>query len=408
MNLQKNKILTCLMASSILSGCIEVADDDDNVIIGSVPCGPEHAVAYTAPILGDDFIAAVHVAAYGDGSNIELIEGGSISHSELLATVDTDYAIAGRGGYLYYLGRDSIDTLQKFYYTSPEIGLYQTANEQGYTIRNAGQDSSPNPKMIGFINNSTAILPRYAENTAWVVNLDAQTEEEFKICELDLSAYAVQVSDDPETEADETTIYPPNMERVNINENYAAITLQRLTGYTPVEPAYVAIFDLNTWQEVDTNIDSDDLKGIKLNLKNPQSSSIHGNKLYLSSLIYADNSGGIEEVDLSTLSSNTINTESGYWGVEVTENGNIYAISYNGWKSNDLVQINGSGSTAFGGNTGKHLTTLASRNNQLWVGVGGSDSDQPNLNVYDTADNTSIDSINGLIRNPTSITFIEK
>ncbi len=408
MSIKSNIFLVSLLAAGCLTGCIDESDDNSNIIIGSVPCGPEHAVAYSAPTLNANFITAVHVADFGDGSNVEFIEEEAITQSSLLAAVDTDYAISGRNGHLYYLGRDQIDTLQKYYHTSPDTGLYQTDNSKGYSTRDAGQDSSPNAKMIGFINDSTAILPRYADNKAWVVNLDAQLESEFKICELDLSAYVTQVADDPETIEDETAIYPPNMARVDINENYAAITMQRLTNWATIEPAYVAIFDLATWQEVNTNAIDAPLKGIELNLKNPQFSSLTGNKLYLSSVLYSDYSGGIEEVNLSTLSARVVNTESGYWDIEATDNGNIYAITYEGWKNNNLVQINENSRIELGNNSGKHLISLASRSNQLWVGTGAKETDQPGVSIYNTTDNTLVNTITPLQRNPESITFVEK
>ncbi len=414
MTLYFKNVLAGLIAISLLTGCLnELEDNKDNseavvedIVDGSKDeslCGPEHATAFSAQASGNSPMTVIRAADYGDGSHIEFIENGSVTQSGILASTETDYAVAGRGEYFYYMGRFGIDTFQKYYYASPESGLYQTQNNLGYSTREAGQDSSPNATMISFINSSTAILPRREENRAWVVNLDAQTESEFKICELDLSEYATTATSDGVT-----TTYPPHMYLVNINENYAAITMQRLEGYTPVKSAYVAIFDLNTWQEVDTNPAEDGLKGIELNLKNIQGSSLSGNDLYLSSLLYSDNSGGIEKVSLENMTASTINTEAGYSSVGVSNNGNIYAIRYNGWQDNGLYQINNNTSTEIDNTSGSYLTTLATNGNDLWLGFGLSGENQPKINVYNTINNVNIYTINGLLRSPVDITFIEK
>ena len=411
MNLHLKNILTGLLACSLLTGCVnELEDSSDSAQEDIIPspeenslCGPEHAVAFTAPSSGNSSTSIIRAADYGDGSHIEFIENGSVTQTGLLANTQTDYAVAGRGEYFYYMGRLGIDTFQKYYYTSPESGLYQTQNNLGYSIREAGQDNSPNATMIGFINNSTAILPRREENKAWVVNLDAQTESEFKICELDLSEYATTVISDGVT-----TTYPPHMTLVNINENYAAITMQRLEDYTPVESAYVAVFDLNTWQEIDTNPIEEGLKGIELNLKNIQGSSLSGNDLYLSSLLYSDNSGGIEKVSLENMTTTTINDESGYSSIAVSSNGNIYAISYEGWQNNGLYQIDGDTRSEIDNTSGSYLTTMTTNGNELWLGFGLSGENQPKIEVFNTINNIGTYTIDGLLRSPVGITFIEK
>ena len=84
------------------------------------------------------------------------------------------------------------NTLQKYYHTSPEAGLYQTENNLGYSTREAGSEVSPNAHNLAFINDSIAVMPRRSDDKAWIVDTSAQTEEDFKICELDLSAYSTQ------------------------------------------------------------------------------------------------------------------------------------------------------------------------------------------------------------------------
>lgn len=407
MNKTKIKLLLGLLSISTLSGCLDESDSTEDVVIGNIACGPEHATVYKATSIGNSSTAILNIAEYGDGSNIELVENNTVSQSGLLASTDTDIVISGRGEYFYRLGKQGVDTLQKYYQSSPETGLYQTENGLGYSTRDAGNDVSPNAKMIGFINDEIAILPRRETNKAWVVNLNAQTEAEFKICELDLSAYATQSTINTGTAEEAVVTYPPHMELVNINENFAAITMQRLDNFTAVGPAYTAIFDLNTWQEIDTKPNDDGLKGVELNLKNPQQSTLSGNELYLSSVIWQQ-SGGIEKVDLETFTTTTINEESGYWSIDMTSNGSLYAIAIDGYDFKGLFEIQGNSRIEIGNTSDQILTTLASREGELWVGYKGTAEVDAKVEIYSPLTNTLLDTVSPLARSPQGITFIEK
>jgi hypothetical protein len=406
MNHSKNKLLFTLFTLSTLSGCLDEADSTEEVIIGNVACGPEHATPYRSANTGSNPTTILNVAEFGDGSNIEFVENNTVTQSGLLPSTDTDIAISGRGEYFYRLGRQGIDTIQKYYRTAPEVGLYQTENGLGYSTRDAGTDTSPNAKMIGFINDSIAILPRRETSNAWVVNLDAQTESEFKICELDLSAYETESITNEGTDEETVVTYPPHMELVNVTENYAAITMQRLDNYTAVNSAYTAIFDLNTWQEVDTQPDTNGLKGIELNLKNPQQSTLTENDLYISSVIWQQ-SGGIEKIDLDTFTATIINEESGYWSIESAENGNIYAIGVDGWDYKGLFEIQGDTRSVVGNTSEQTLTTLTSRENVLWVGYKGTAEVNAKVEIYSAITNDLEGTVDSLPRSPQGISFIE-
>ncbi len=403
----KTKLLFSLFTLSSLAGCLDEADSTEDIIIGNVACGPEHATPYKPASTGSNPTTILNIAEHGDGSNIELVESNTVTQSGLLPSTDTDFAVSGRGEYFYRLGRQDIDTIQKYYRTAPEVGLYQTENGLGYSTRDAGTVTSPNAKMIGFVNDSIAILPRRETSKAWVVNLDAQTESEFKICELDLSAYETESITNEGTDEEAVITYPPHMELVNINESYAAITMQRLENYTAVNSAYTAIFDLNTWQEVDTQPDTDGLKGIELNLKNPQQSTLSGNDLYISSVIWQQ-SGGIEKIGLDTFTATTINEESGYWSINATENGNLYAIGIDGWDYKGLFEIQGDTRSVVGNTSDEILTTLTSRENELWIGYKGTAEVTAKVEIYSTLTNSLEGTINSLARSTQGISFIEE
>ena len=397
--------ISYVAVAAVLTGCIEESDDSNNQTVrtGDVPCGPEHAVSYREDTQVFDYSIATLGAVYGDGSHVDIIKDGEFRNQNLHASTQTDYTLIGNGSYYYRLGRDGIDTLQKYYLDQPLAGLYQTDNDLGFSTRSAGSEVSSNSYGLAFINESTAVMPMYALNEAWVVNTNAQTAEEFKICELDLSAYT---SDNiPDAETGEITQSPPRMSMAFVNSQYAVITMQRLyDGWTP-GTAYAAVFDLNDWSEVDTSPNSEGLNGIQLKLKNHQSGDLtsDGNRIYLASLLYADNSGGIEEIDLSTLTSKTVNTEFGYSAVETTANGNLYAISYSGWQNNALHElVSGNATSVSNDLSGTYLTALEAHGNDLWVGEGS------NLKLLkiDATTNEQTDELT-VTRPVTVVTFIE-
>ncbi len=403
------KILASILTTSLLVGCLDESDDSVEVVIGSVPCGPEHVQNFSKGILNADYITAAQMDT-GAASHVLFVESGDITQNDLIPFADKDdFVLAGRSSYFYQLGRKTIDTFQKYFYSSPEAGLYQTENELGFTLRNAGNDTSPNGHSVGFVNDSTAVISRYDADKAWVVNLDAQLESEFKTCELDLSEYNIYETS-PET-GEQVSVSVSNMDQVQIHENYAVIVLQRLDQNWVAQDAYAAIFDLNTWEEIDTNPNEDGLKGIKLELKNHQGSAIIDDSLYLTSLIYGvPNTGGIEKVDLNTLTTSIVNTQYGYSKIAITENKNVYATSYTDWEDNALHQITGATNSIIDTVSGEFLYSLSARKNELWLGVGlkGDGSNQPKLSRYNAEDNSKIGSdilVNGT---PKDIVFIEK
>lgn len=396
-----------LSTALLLTGCIEdSADSNTDVIFGNVACGPEHATSYRENTPSVDYTLAILGAAYGDGSHVDLIKnGGFLNNEQIHASTQTDYRLVGNGSYYYRLGRKDIDTLQKYYLEQPSEGLYQTDNGLGFSTRTAGSEVSSNAYDLVFINESTAIMPMYELNEAWVVNTNAQTADEFKICELDLSAYASDNTPDPDTGA--VTQSPPRMSMAFVNSQYAVITMQRLyDGWTP-GTAYAAIFNLSDWSEIDTNPNTEGLNGIELNLKNHQAGDItsDGNAIYLASLVYGTpNKGGIEKIDLDTLSTSTINTEHGYSSIETTLNGNLYALSYGAWQVNSLHEIVAGVATEVDSSlSATYLTSLEAHGNDLWVGEG---TNLKLLKVDATSNNISAQV--AVTRPVTNISFIEK
>ncbi len=422
-------LVASALSATLLAGCLEEeTTSPQKVTIGDVPCTSDHAVVYSSAEISNEYTAVLRVSDYASNT-LELVQNNSISSSDVLSTADSDYAYIGREDNLYQLGRFNIDTIQKFYKTAidSDSGLFQTDNDLGYSLRDTGIAETANPYDIGFINDSTAVIARYGKDEAWLVNLDAQQESDFKLCEIDLSHYSTSSTDSEGT----VTTYSPNMLSVHVNENYVAITMQRLNGYAAVNSAYMSIFNLNTWEEVDTNNNDADteLKGIELNLKNPQSNTQSGDDIYLGSFIYNSASGcetgetGLEKVNLDSLSSTTIDSTTCYQSVTSTSDGKIYAVdnhsSYYGEAgSNTLFEINGLTKTALSDFEDTTIETISAYNDDLWYSLPQETSGSGDTLVVTRdfevgrIDTTTNASISASVVNPSlttrAITFIDQ
>ena len=171
----------------------------------------------------------------------------------------SDYTLASFGSDVYHIGRRSIDTVEKYNSESPDEQIFS------FTTNDDGEVSSSNPYALVFANTNKAYLIRYGSSDVWVVNPNATEEADFKIGELDLSAYIP---------ADNTKGTPSPAGGV-IVDNKLYISMQRLSDSFGANTAYVAVFDVETDIEIETNNNSNDsVMGIMLSGQNPLEHSI--------------------------------------------------------------------------------------------------------------------------------------
>jgi hypothetical protein len=193
-----------------------------------------------------------------------------------------------------------------------------------------------------------AYLMRYGAAQAWIVNPSATAEEDFKIGELDLSAY------------DDGDGYPEMHTGVIVNGKLF-IALQRLdrnNGWVPTT-SYIAVFDTETDTEIDTGQGQGSLQGIELPAKNP------GGIQYLeeNNTIYvqgsgdfgatwtgrpAEYSGGIISVNPDTYETTLVVDDGNendhpygnISGLTVADSTKGYFVGYAGWGDNTLYVFN--------------------------------------------------------------------
>lgn len=354
-NIKLTRLLTVIIISQFLIACDLSNDDNDkngfNVF---------------------DDITIIQSVGSGE-SHIEFTDGISIVESGFLPQTATDYATFAKGEFFYQLGKFNIDTIQKYHIDNPELGYYPN---NGFSLRDTNDSVSANPHELIFIDESTGVITRYGKNEAWVVNLDAQDADDFVIEKLDLSHHVASTTD---SDTD------PEMSMAFIANNKLFITLQNLEGWTPTDNAKVVVFNTQSWEEIDTDEDTDGIQAISLTLKNHSSGALYDNKLYLGALVYGSsssipatpNTGGIEVINIDDYSISVATNDKAVNHVVASSNGEIFFSDYSGWENNSLYKLNSDNSYDLVSSDleGINISTLASASNSIWLGTNSFDNE---------------------------------
>lgn len=166
----------------------------------------------------------------------------------------SDYTITSNGKDVYHIGRFFIDEIAKYNSSAPDAEIFS------FTTKDDGEVSSSNPYALVFANDNKAYLIRYGSAKVWIVNPNATEQSDFKTGELDLSAYIP---------ADNTKGTPSPSAGVVV-DGKLYISMQRLSDTFSTNEAYVAVYDVTTDTEIETNHTADDgVKGILLTGRNP-------------------------------------------------------------------------------------------------------------------------------------------
>ena len=228
----KRTSLPILLAASVLLGACSSNDDSDAEDAGE-------PIAFAA------------TAVYPTGEIVQISDQYTVSGSYPATT--SDLRVETDGTNLFQLGRLDLNSLTKFDKNDTSAVGFQ------YSVN--GEETNVNPHDVVFASETKAYVLRYESPTIWIVNPSATSEEEFKIGELDISAY------DPDT-ADEDT--SPKATSGVIVDGKLYVLIQRLTGFSPIEQGYVAVFDVETDSEINTEQGAaDNVNGIPLGSLNP-------------------------------------------------------------------------------------------------------------------------------------------
>jgi len=179
----------------------------------------------------------------------------------------SDYTLSTYQADVYHVGRYGIDTIEKYNSQNPDIKVWD------YTTQDNQDSLSRNPYALISLSDSKAYLIRYGSPKVWIVNPQATEQTDFKIGELDLSAYAF-----------ENSAGTPTPSAGVINDGKLYISMQRLSDSWAPATTYIAVFDTATDEEIETNTDeTDNLMGIPLKGINPLEHSVvsANNKVYV-------------------------------------------------------------------------------------------------------------------------------
>jgi hypothetical protein len=278
--------LTLLTCATLLSGCDLENNNSDNSPVITTPLAP--AVVQTID------------PGYASSEVLFLDPANQQVSSPYFSKTKSDYTLATNGSDIYHIGKFYIDTIDKY----AAEDYYNPA--WAFTTQDNADSISRNPYNLIFASDTKAYLIRYDSPKVWIVNPNAVDFQSFKIGEIDLSVYIP--TDNSST---------PNPATAVISQGKLFITMQRLaTGGLKGNPAYVAVFDTNTEQEIETNSDAtDNLKGIKLAGIDPlENSMVTGpdGKIYVTTHgVYGSTTltnSRIEEIDPDTYALRTILT----------------------------------------------------------------------------------------------------
>ncbi|MEN8247256.1 MAG: hypothetical protein ABFS43_20395 [Thermodesulfobacteriota bacterium] len=328
--------------------------------------------------------------------------GGPRNASNELDPSGSDMTVAAYGRFFYRMERSMADNITKYDVEAASTPIWQFSSE-----------ADSNPHDLVFLSEEKAYLLRYGTDTAWIVNPSATTEAEFKIGELDLSAYVAGDADGN-----------PEMHSGVIVDGKLYITLQRIDfsggwGNYVYNAAYVAVFDTATDQEIDTGMGNGGLLGIELPVINP------GSIQYLAAnqTIYVQGvgqygvayTGGIASIDPATyVSAMVLDDGDGSLygnisGMAIVAPDKGYFVGYAGWGDNTLYAFDPSMATPVGtavtGLENKSIAGMESgvytdSNGMLWV----CNQTDAQVDVLNTTTDTIDESVSTVL-NPSKVVF---
>lgn len=289
------KIALLLIASSLLIGCggDDNNDNDNDKIITEG--------SYAVQMVSADYSSSQ--VAIGN-----ILDDRSATQG-LLTQAESNFTISTYENYLYHIGKNKIDTIERFDTTQ---GV--TSSDWVYGA-NHDDEGSANTYTLLQQNATNGYLIRYGSTFVLQVNPSATIEADFVKAKIDLSAYTVEGSTYPRMV--DAAIYQDNL----------FVAMQRLDSSWTPEQAYIAVIDLETNEEVDTNTQLDGLKGIPLNANNTFSLVEHNGQLYAAGRgNYGSDTGGLDKIDATTYAVTSLIDENSFPELNSADDNTYYHV----------------------------------------------------------------------------------
>jgi hypothetical protein len=260
------KITPLLIATILLFGCGADNKKNDKVITEG---------SYVVQSRASDYSSS-QVA-------IGSIIGDRSATQGLLTKDKSDFTISTYKNNLYHIGRFNIDTISRYDTTQG------VENSEWTYSTNYDNEGTANLYTLVQQNATNGYLIRYGTNFVLQVDPSAELEENFVKEKIDLSAYTF-----PDAKY-------PGMADAVITDNKLFVAMQRLDNGFQTQQAYIAVIDLETNTEIDTDPQQDALRGIPLNATNTVTLVEHNGQLYAAGRGgYNSDTGGLDKIDAST------------------------------------------------------------------------------------------------------------
>jgi len=411
-----------IVAAVTLSACGSSSDPlevDDNVVDGA-ETGTDTEVDPATETTDSDADGSEDTAAEPAiaAAIVNTVDTGFTS--AVVDIIDTESPFTSNGGFNPGVSDTIVRAFEQTYFVirrfmSDSIAAYDVADPttplyEFSTNSEAEAEVSSNPHDLIFLNAEKAYLLRYGSPIMWVVNPSATSIEEFILSEIDLSAF--------------DTVGPPEATRGVIVGNNLYVLMQRLDGFAPTQPGFVAVIDTTT----DTLIDpgtSDTLPGIELPAFNPADLSVDETTGTIFISAFGDFgafdgsrppafSGGVVAVDTTDFSATQLIDDNEGTGriniVEITSVTRGYIVTEESFGVTSLDQFNPvTGqieALAIAGLSGVDIRDLAvGPDGNLWVAVA--DATAPRVVIINPADNSVVSDGIATTQNPTSLAFTE-
>ncbi len=284
-------------------------------------------------VLSDNMavISTIQEDYSGGAHSLITVDEQRYANNVILSTNGSDLAMSASGSSFFRIDRTT-SSIQKFNSDRPGTLI---------TEFSVGGGERANPQDILLLNESKAYIFRRGSNIVWIVNPSASTENEFKIGELDFSAYA-----DPDG----------NSEPVSgvIVDNRLFVVLQNMEdqGSFNIVPStpHVAVIDTDTDQEIDTDSSVDGIQAIPLPVTNPSKVIYNSTleKIFIQAagdnIPELDFTGGIAAVDVNDYSVETLiddnEVTNSISNIAIVSDTQAYFVSYKDYQDNYLFEFN--------------------------------------------------------------------
>ncbi|KZY34140.1 hypothetical protein A3752_08865 [Oleiphilus sp. HI0081] len=278
---------------------IQILNTSNNAVVDTIQLSNNPgSITFSENLSGDCANACAFikgVASDYSSSDISIAEAvAPFDHTEGFAATDrSDIDVAVNGSDYYRIGKYGENNLSKYDIDNPNTLTWQ------YGLNDEDGESNSNPYDVLFASDDKAYVIRWGEGSILVIDpsVTDSSSDDFVLDSIDISHY------------DEDGL--PNASAALIHEDVLYVVTQGLdSSYAPTQAYLIAI---DTLTDAEVSIGTGELDGLELTVKNPIEIDLFAGDLFITGVgryasgdRAAEYTGGIERIDLDTLSSSIV------------------------------------------------------------------------------------------------------